>query len=161
VTKVQKRGNSQGLRLSKEVLDEAQIGIGDEVNVSVRCRRIIVQLLNKVRGRYCLQELVAKIPKEYRAEEVEWGEPVGKEAWQVPRYVPKQGDFVVVNFDPQSDHEQKGRHPALVVSKTAFNRHTGMAMLISHGGRLRGRYSRTLCRSGGHADRTFVRRIRH
>jgi mRNA interferase MazF len=47
----------------------------------------------------------------------------------VARYVPKQGDFVVVNFDPQSGHEQRGRRPALVVSKTAFNRHTGMAML--------------------------------
>jgi mRNA interferase MazF len=47
----------------------------------------------------------------------------------VARYAPKQGDFVVVTFDPQSGHEQKGRRPALVVSKTAFNRHTGMAML--------------------------------
>jgi mRNA interferase MazF len=45
------------------------------------------------------------------------------------RYVPKQGDFVAVSFDPQSGHEQKGRRPALVVSKTDFNRHTGMAML--------------------------------
>ena len=41
------------------------------------------------------------------------------------RYVPKQGDFVVVNFDPQSGHEQKGRRPALVVSNTLFNKHTG------------------------------------
>jgi mRNA interferase MazF len=47
----------------------------------------------------------------------------------VARYIPKQGDFVVVNFDPQSGHEQKGRRPALVISKTEFNRHTGMAML--------------------------------
>ena len=45
------------------------------------------------------------------------------------RYVPKQGDFVAVSFDPQSGHEQKGRRPALVVSKTDVNRHTGMAML--------------------------------
>jgi mRNA interferase MazF len=45
------------------------------------------------------------------------------------RYVPKQGDFVVVSFDPQSGHEQKGRRPALVVSSTLFNRHTGLAML--------------------------------
>lgn len=45
------------------------------------------------------------------------------------RYVPKQGDFVAVNFDPQSGHEQKGRRPALVVSRTEFNRHTGLAML--------------------------------
>jgi mRNA interferase MazF len=47
----------------------------------------------------------------------------------VARYIPKQGDFVAVSFDPQSGHEQKGRRPALVVSKTEFNRHTGLAML--------------------------------
>jgi mRNA interferase MazF len=47
----------------------------------------------------------------------------------VARYVPKQGDFVVVSFDSQSGHEQKGRRPALVVSGTLFNRHTGLAML--------------------------------
>lgn len=47
----------------------------------------------------------------------------------MPRYFPKQGDFIVVNFDPQSGHEQKGRRPALVVSKTLFNRHTGLAMV--------------------------------
>jgi len=45
------------------------------------------------------------------------------------RYVPRQGDFVIVTFDPQAGHEQKGRRPALVVSTTLFNRHTGLAML--------------------------------
>lgn len=45
------------------------------------------------------------------------------------RYVPKQADFVVVTFDPQAGHEQKGRRPALVISKTEFNRRTGLAFL--------------------------------
>lgn len=43
-------------------------------------------------------------------------------------YVPRQGDLVTLDFDPQSGHEQKGRRPALVVSKEAFNRGTGMAI---------------------------------
>ena len=47
----------------------------------------------------------------------------------MPRYVPEKGDFVVVTFDPQSGHEQRGRRPALVVSNTLFNRHTGLAMV--------------------------------
>jgi mRNA interferase MazF len=47
----------------------------------------------------------------------------------VPRYIPKKGDFVVLSFDPQSGHEQQGRRPALVVSSTVFNRHTGLAMV--------------------------------
>ena len=47
----------------------------------------------------------------------------------MPRYVPKQGDFVILSFDPQSGHEQRGRRPALVVSNTLFNKHTGLAMV--------------------------------
>lgn len=44
-------------------------------------------------------------------------------------YVPKKGDFIVVIFDPQSGHEQKGRRPALVVSNTLFNEQTGLAIV--------------------------------
>ena len=43
-------------------------------------------------------------------------------------YVPEKGDLVIVTFDPQAGHEQKGRRPALVVSNTLFNRHTGLAI---------------------------------
>lgn len=47
----------------------------------------------------------------------------------MPAYIPKQGDIIVVNFDPQSGHEQKGRRPAFVVSKNLFNRSTGLAIV--------------------------------
>lgn len=47
----------------------------------------------------------------------------------MPGYVPARGDFVIVSLDPQAGHEQKGRRPALVVSNTLFNRHTGLAMV--------------------------------
>ena len=43
--------------------------------------------------------------------------------------VPKQGDIIAITFDPQSGHEQKGRRPALVVSKDLFNRSTGLAIV--------------------------------
>ena len=43
-------------------------------------------------------------------------------------YIPRQGDLVTLDFDPQSGHEQRGRRPALVLSKEAFNRSTGMAI---------------------------------
>jgi mRNA interferase MazF len=43
-------------------------------------------------------------------------------------YVPKKGDFVALNFDPQSGHEQKGRRPALVVSNDIFNQKVGLAL---------------------------------
>lgn len=44
------------------------------------------------------------------------------------RYIPQKGDFVTLSFDPQSGHEQKGRRPALVISNTLFNKHTGLIM---------------------------------
>ena len=44
-------------------------------------------------------------------------------------YIPERGDFVVLTFDPQSGHEQKGRRPALVVSNRLFNEHTGLAIV--------------------------------
>ncbi len=44
-------------------------------------------------------------------------------------YIPQKGEFVTVTFDPQSGHEQEGRRPALVVSNTLFNRHTGLAIV--------------------------------
>lgn len=45
------------------------------------------------------------------------------------QYIPQKGDFVALTFDPQAGHQQQGRRPALVVSRTLFNRHTGLAMV--------------------------------
>ena len=47
----------------------------------------------------------------------------------MPRYIPKKGDFVILTFHPQTGREQQGRRPALVVSHTLFNRHTGLAIV--------------------------------
>jgi len=44
-------------------------------------------------------------------------------------YIPRQGDIIAITFDPKSGHEQKGRRPALVVSKDLFNRSTGLAIV--------------------------------
>jgi antitoxin MazE len=81
VTKVQKWGNSQGLRLAKQVLEEARISVGDLVDVSTRDGLIVIAPTRRVRGKQSLQELVSRIPKSYKTEEVEWGEPVGREDW--------------------------------------------------------------------------------
>jgi antitoxin MazE len=81
VTKVQKWGNSQGLRFSKAILEEADIHVGDQVNISVEKGQIIVEPVSKVRGKYNLHELVAKMPKDYQVEELDWGKPIEKEVW--------------------------------------------------------------------------------
>ena len=81
VTKVQKWGNSQGLRVPKTVLEDAQMKVGDTVQVSVQGRKIIIETIKQVRGRYTLKELVSQMPKDYQAEEVDWKTPLGKEEW--------------------------------------------------------------------------------
>jgi mRNA interferase MazF len=43
------------------------------------------------------------------------------------KYIPEQGDIVVISFDPQSGHEQKGRRPAIIISNKVFNQHIGLA----------------------------------
>ena len=81
VTKVQKWGNSQGLRLAKHILEEARISVGDSVGVSIRDGVIVITPVSRPRGKLNLQELVSRIPKNYNREEVEWGGPVGRENW--------------------------------------------------------------------------------
>ncbi len=44
-------------------------------------------------------------------------------------YIPNRGDFVRLNFDPQTGHEQMGSGPALVVSHTAFNQKMGFVFV--------------------------------
>ena len=44
-------------------------------------------------------------------------------------YIPARGDFIWLNFDPQSGHEQMGKRPALVVSHTEFNRRRGFILV--------------------------------
>lgn len=79
ISKVQKWGNSQGLRLSRQVLDLADIAVGDSVEVLVEEHQIVIK--KPARPRVVLADLVARIPKDYPVEEVDFGPPVGREAW--------------------------------------------------------------------------------
>ena len=81
LTKIQKWGNSQGLRIPKNLLIDAQLGVGDEVDINVKDGIMIVTPTKIIRGKYNLKDLVACIPKDSHAEEVNWGKPVGKEEW--------------------------------------------------------------------------------
>jgi len=81
MTRVQKWGNSQGLRLSKQVLAELDIATGDAVDVQVRDGALVITPARRVRGGHDLAELVSHIPKDYQPEEVDWGPPQGREVW--------------------------------------------------------------------------------
>jgi antitoxin MazE len=81
ITKVQKWGNSQGVRLSKGLLSDVEINVGDAVDVAARDGVLVVTPVRRVRGGHDLRELVRRIPKDYKSEEVDWGYPVGREVW--------------------------------------------------------------------------------
>ncbi len=81
ITKVQKWGNSQGVRLSKQLLSDVEISVGDTVDVTVRDGTLVVTPTRRVRGGRDLRELVSRIPKHYEPKELDWGRPVGREAW--------------------------------------------------------------------------------
>lgn len=44
-------------------------------------------------------------------------------------YIPEQGDIILLKFDPQAGHEQKGRRPACVISNNTFNNFTSLAIV--------------------------------
>ncbi len=44
-------------------------------------------------------------------------------------YVPDQGDVVWLNFKPSTGKEIRKRRPAFVLSRRAFNDHTGFALV--------------------------------
>jgi antitoxin MazE len=77
VTKVQRWGNSQGLRLSKELLETANLAVGDEVKVVAKDGKIVIEKPKK----FELKDLASRMPKNYKVEEVSMGKPVGKEVW--------------------------------------------------------------------------------
>lgn len=81
VTKVQKWGNSQGVRVPLRLLEEAKITVGDEVDVTVQEGRLIVSPSQRVRGKYRLEDLIRRMPADYEVTEEDWGQPVGLEVW--------------------------------------------------------------------------------
>ena len=81
IAKIQKWGNSQGVRVPKTILDQCHISIGEELEITVEGEEITLKPTSKIRGRYKLEDLVNKIPDDYEEGEEEWGLPQGKEVW--------------------------------------------------------------------------------
>jgi mRNA interferase MazF len=44
-------------------------------------------------------------------------------------YVPRRGDIIRLDFNPQTGHEQSGRRPALVLSPDEYNRKVGLVVV--------------------------------
>jgi antitoxin MazE len=78
-TKIQRWGNSLGLRIPKSFAEQAGVEAGSEVDLSVEDGELIVRP-----GRlpkYALSDLLRGITARNTHEEVETGKPLGREVW--------------------------------------------------------------------------------
>lgn len=77
---ISKWGNSQGLRLPKDIVLNLHLSIGDVVNVFIENEKVIIEPIKKEKVTYDINELVSKIPKGYKANE-EITSYTGREEW--------------------------------------------------------------------------------
>ena len=76
---VKEWGNSQGIRLSKEILKSAGIALDDVLDVTVS--NGVITLMKPFRHK-TLEERAAEFDGKLMLDgEYEWGEPVGREVW--------------------------------------------------------------------------------
>jgi antitoxin MazE len=85
ITTLQAWGNSQGVRLPKALLTALQIEPGASVEIALSPGKdaIIVKPVvttPRVRGRHRIEDLIAAMPKNYKAAEFDWGTQ-GRETW--------------------------------------------------------------------------------
>lgn len=72
-------GNSQGIRIPKEVLQEAGIMLNETLNITVSEGVI---KLEKIQRHRTLEERAEEFNGELNLDgECDWGEPVGREVW--------------------------------------------------------------------------------
>jgi len=79
ITKIQKWGNSLGLRIPKSFAEEAEVGPGTAVDLKVIDGGLVVKALR--RKKYRLANLLRKVKASNVHHEVSTGDPVGMEAW--------------------------------------------------------------------------------
>lgn len=79
LTKIQKWGNSLGLRIPKSFASQVSVQAGSTVDIAVEDGGFVIR---PIRGpMYSLQDLLRGINARNLHEEISTGEPVGREAW--------------------------------------------------------------------------------
>jgi antitoxin MazE len=71
-------GNSLGVRLPQAIVQEIGLKAGSIVKIATEGDKIV---LSSVTPKYTLQDLLKDAKPEQQHSEVDWGEPVGDEAW--------------------------------------------------------------------------------
>ena len=81
VLKIQKWGNSQGIRLPKTLLELLKWENNDKLEIIVENENIRIKKINSSKKRKNIKELFTNYEREYEVQEIDWGEPEGKEIW--------------------------------------------------------------------------------
>ena len=77
-TKLSKWGNSLGIRIPKDSIEQAQFEEGMELDILVENNKLILTPRSK---KYSLTELLEGMTEEHLHKEVDWGKPTGQEQW--------------------------------------------------------------------------------
>ena len=77
--RLQKWGNSVGIRIPSSILKSLNLSINDKINLVEEDNKIIITKSKK--SKIDLKELFEKYNGENLAKEFEWDDPVGKEIW--------------------------------------------------------------------------------
>ncbi len=85
LAKISKWGNSQALRVPKDIIKNLNIQTGDEVDISIKNKQIIIKCVknrnkNNKKIKYNLAKLLAQLPDDYQAKEM-LTDSYGKELW--------------------------------------------------------------------------------
>ena len=78
-SKIQKWGNSLGLRIPKSFAEEAEVEAGSTVDLAVEGGGLVIRPVR--RPRYTLEGLLKGVNARTLHKEVATGEAVGREAW--------------------------------------------------------------------------------
>ncbi len=73
-------GNSQGLRLPKNIMQELHLHVGDKLNIFMKNQKIILEPVVSKREIIDINDLVKDMPVNYIASE-EFTDSTGKEEW--------------------------------------------------------------------------------
>ena len=80
ITSIKNWGNSQAIRIPKQLLDKLNITEDDHLEITEEDNRIVIKKID-FRQHKTIEERFAEYDGEYNAEEVDWGKPEGKEIW--------------------------------------------------------------------------------
>jgi len=79
ITKVQKWGNSLGVRIPKSVAHEAQVEEGMKVDIREEDNRLVIAPVEN--PQYSLDALIRRVSPSNLHKEIDFGAPQGREVW--------------------------------------------------------------------------------